>query len=365
MLKDKVTEVFFKLLRSGLWGTPIDEKSTFSLTDEEWESLFVMCINQTVEAIVFDALERLDPSFLPPKSLLLKWVVRVEKTVQRNRTMNSVISEQIALFEKSGIRAVLLKGQGLATLYDNPDSRTCGDIDWYFSNPQEYNRAYQLIKDMQIDICKTAGYSACYMWKGIEIDHHQRIFDIYNPFCKSYLKELERNECKNSIHVRDKDSTWLLPAPVLNILQVNTHILKHQLSFGIGLRQLCDAARLYYVHHHYLDGAYLKKIYTKVGIIRWIYLLHDILHRYIGLPKDFLPFDTLPGYQADWMVADMLRSGNFGFHDNKVPANNDQLTMRKGTTKRIAGNFFKYLQYAPMEAISFPLVQLYSGWRIK
>ncbi|MFE7085348.1 nucleotidyltransferase family protein [Sphingobacterium spiritivorum] len=365
MIKDKVTAVFFKLLRSGLWNTPIDENNSLLLSDEEWEALFVLCVNQTVEAIVFDALERLNPSFLPPKHILLKWVVRVEKIVQRNMVMNSVINEQIALFEKSGIHAVLLKGQGLATLYENPDSRTCGDIDWYFSNEKEYTIACKLIRDMQLEISQTAGYSACYVWKGIETDHHQRIFDIYNPFCRSFLKKLEKNEYKNNIHVRAKDSTWTLPAPVLNILQVNTHILKHQLSFGIGLRQLCDAARLYYVHHHYLDGAYLKKVYTKVGIIRWIYLLHDILHRYIGLPKDYLPFDTLPGYPADWMMTDMLRSGNFGFHDHKFRTDNDQQTFRKSKTQKIAGNFFKYLRYAPMEAISFPLVQLYSGWRIK
>ncbi|EEI93410.1 hypothetical protein HMPREF0765_0986 [Sphingobacterium spiritivorum ATCC 33300] len=365
MIKNKVTEVFFKLLRSGLWSTPVDQDNAFSLSNEEWEELFVLCVNQTVEAIVFDAFEHLNSSFLPPKEVLIKWVVRVEKTKQRNTVMNSVINEQLALFQKSGIQAILLKGQGLATLYDNPDSRTCGDIDWYFSNEEEYNMACQLVQNMQIEIYKTAGYSTCYVWKGIETDHHQRIFDIYNPFCRSYLKELENKESRNNIHVRAKDSTWTLPAPVLNILQVNSHILKHQLSFGIGLRQLCDAARLYYVHHHYLDGVYLKKVYTKVGIIRWIYLLHDILHRYIGLPKDYLPFDTSPKYPADWMMADMLRSGNFGFHDHKFQTDNDQQTFRKSKTQRIAGNFFKYVQYAPIEAISFPLVQLYSGWRVR
>ncbi|MGJ1196361.1 nucleotidyltransferase domain-containing protein [Sphingobacterium spiritivorum] len=365
MIKDKLTEAFFTLLRSGLWGTPIDQSSCFPLSEEQWEALFVTCINQTVEGIVFDAVQHLDASFLPPKSILIRWVVRIEKTEQRNNMMNTVINEQIALFEASGIQAVLLKGQGLATLYENPDSRICGDIDWYFPNEQEYHKAYKLIQDMGIDIYRTAGYSACYIWKGIEVDHHQRLFDLCNPFCRSYLKKLERTESRNSIHVRMQHSTWLLPAPVLNILQVNMHILKHQLSFGIGIRQLCDAARLYYVHHHYLDGAYLKKIYTKVDIIRWIYLLHDILHRYIGIPDNFLPFETKIKDPADWMMTDILNSGNFGFHDSRYQADNRRSAVRTDSSKRVIRNLLKYVQYAPMEAISFPLVQLYSGWRQK
>jgi hypothetical protein len=42
------------------------------------------------------------------------------------------------------------------------------------------------------------------------------------------------------------------------MLQVNAHILKHLLSFGIGIRQLCDAARLYKTYHNQVDGNVLK-----------------------------------------------------------------------------------------------------------
>ncbi|WP_293916026.1 MULTISPECIES: nucleotidyltransferase family protein [unclassified Sphingobacterium] len=365
MIKDRVTNAFFTLLRSGLWNTSIDQDTSFPLSDQEWEVLYTMSVNQTVEGIVLDALQHLDAAFHPPKTILLRWVVRVEKAAQHNKMMNAAVSEQFALFEKSDIEVVLLKGQGLSTLYENPDSRISGDIDWYFPNQNDYIRANQLIADMEIVISQTAGYSACYLWKGVEIDHHQHIFDIHNPFCKSYLKKLEKSEFRNSIHVRMDDRIWLMPAPVLNILQVNTHILKHQLSFGIGIRQLCDAARIYYVHHHYLDGTYLKKIYSKVGIIKWIYLLHDILHRYIGLPQDFLPFDTKLKRSADWMMQDILQSGNFGFHDSRYQPDSSTSATRTDTRKQVTGNLIKYVGYAPMEAIFFPLVQLYSGWRAK
>ncbi|KAF5302659.1 hypothetical protein FQR65_LT19085 [Abscondita terminalis] len=82
-LVKQLQTVFFKLLRSGLWNTPIDENDSLLLSDEEWEALFVLCVNQTVEAIVFDALERLNPSFLPPKHILLKWVDMVPDSAYR------------------------------------------------------------------------------------------------------------------------------------------------------------------------------------------------------------------------------------------------------------------------------------------
>lgn len=143
------------------------------------------------------------------------------------------------------------------------------------------------------------------------------------------------------------------------MLQVNAHILKHLLSFGIGIRQLCDAARLYKTYHNEVEGTVLKVVYTKLKIIKWIELLHEVLVKYIGLSKENLPFPLERNQSADWMMEEIWKSGNFGFHDERYQQENSG--KREGTKRRLWSSFIKYVPYAPMEALSFPLVHFYSG----
>jgi hypothetical protein len=287
--------------------------------------------------------------------------VRVEKIEQRNNWMNKIIAEQCAFFErKGGLQPLLLKGQGLALCYPDPSRRICGDIDWYFPTKDAYRKAFRDIADMGVNIRSTAGYSAYYQWKGCGVDHHQKLFDIHNPFCRSYLRDLEQQEEKRSSHTSLSGAELLLPAPLIQVLQTSTHILKHLLSFGIGIRQLCDVARVYTTYQKQIDGTYLEAIYTKLKIIKWVDLLHDLLVRYIGLPTRDLPFSIRKEQGADWMMEEILRSGNFGFHDERYQKE-QQHQGREKSTQRIWNNLMKYFPYAPMEALSFPWVHFYSG----
>ncbi|CDT33782.1 conserved hypothetical protein [Sphingobacterium sp. PM2-P1-29] len=147
----------------------------------------------------------------------------------------------------------------------------------------------------------------------------------------------------------------------MQLLQVNAHILKHLISFGIGLRQLCDSARLYYTVVSQIDPDTLKKIYQGAGILGWTHLLHIILVKNLGLPKDKVPFPYPEGWNADWMMDEIWYSGNFGFHDERFKNGKiSPFSIRPDGTHRIWKSLRNYFKYAPQEILFFPFVRTYS-----
>lgn len=362
MFMDKVRMAFLRLLRAGLWSEPLDVSGCFPLSDTEWRKVYALAIAQTVEGVLYDAVEKMESALLPPRALSIQWLVRVTKIEQRSRLMNQLLERQVARFDGLDNLVFLLKGQGLAAYYINPLRRVCGDIDWYFSSFDDFRAINKRLQSEAGGLELVAGKSAFYMEETFEVDHHARLIDLHSPFIQGFLKKLEAEEFKNRRLLQlDAVACWTL-SPMLNILQVVTHILKHLLSFGIGIRQLCDVARLYYVLADQLDGQRLQFVYRKLGIAPWVDLLHDLLVRHVGLPVDKLPYKLAPVKDSDWMLMDILDAGNFGFHDQRYNRENDDKTsVRKNSFKRVSMSLWRYAPYAPMEALSFPFVQLYSG----
>ncbi|MBL1407278.1 nucleotidyltransferase domain-containing protein [Sphingobacterium faecale] len=356
---ERVYTVFFSLLQSGLWSKPIASTDKLPLSPAEWQSLYELSKAQTVEGLVFDAIEQLDVRLLPPTDLWMKWLVRVTKIEQHNRIMNQGLGEQIVIFERLGVEPVLLKGQGVAVHYNAPLRRTCGDIDWYFSTKEQYEKANDWVIQQGGDIKYVPGRSMCYHYKGLEIDHHSNLIDLYNPFVKPFLQKLIAVERAKDESIDIMGHICRTLSPLLNIIQVVSHVLKHLLSFGLGLRQLCDVARLYYVHRKEIEGTYLRDIYRQLGIERWVVLMHDLLVRYLGLERHFLPYPINGNEKADWMMEDILRAGNFGFFDKQY-SDEVRTGERKNAFLRVSRNLWKYGRYVPIESFFFPLVQVYT-----
>jgi len=360
-MSDKLRNVFFQLLRIGLWGEG-QLSSAQSITAEDWNIIRKYANNHTVEGIIYDSFPFLEEQQLPPQVLRLKWAVRMDQIERYNEKMNQVIAEQFDLFSDYGIQPILQKGQGVASYYRIPNHRISGDIDWCFE-ADGYKKARNFLKNNHPTFQDTAGFSLDYNWKGIHIEHHKRTFDFRSPLKKNYLKKLLLDYKDKKKIVLINDVSVPLLAPELQLLQVNIHILKHLITYGIGLRQFCDSARLYYTVSSQIDPLALEHIYQKTGILKWIHLLHRILVEYLGLPKNSLPFAYPEKLDAEWMLDEVWSSGNFGFHDTRYEDGKKSSNFtRPDSPKRLWQNFKRYVKYAPQEAISFPIVHTYSKY---
>lgn len=355
MENTKIKAAFFFLLRSGLWGKNEKESAEhfFPLTDMEWSALYRRAVEQTVEGLLYDGILLLEKEHLPPRHLQIKWSVRIDRIERDHLRTNALIAEQHAFFAKRHLFPLLLKGQGVAACYRIPEHRICGDIDWYFDDKRPFTLAWLHLVKRGIPMVRGGGY--VFLWEGCEMDLHERLFDLYNPFCGSLLKQCRADFPDTTLFIGGQDVTVL--APQVQIIQVTAHILKHSLAFGIGLRQFCDLASLYHTYQSVLDEKRLERLYSRLGLANWIAAVHQFLINDLGLAAEDLPFPIRATPRGLAMVDEVWNSGNFGFYDERYMQDRDgQFFARKNKNTGLLRRMIRYFPYAPKEAFWFPVI---------
>ena len=139
-MRDNTIEVFFALVRAGLWSDGNQEIRIDGTTD--WNEVYELAQEQSVLGLVLAGLEHSD--IKPPKELLLQWIGEVQVLEQRNKAMNVYIAKLIEEMRSDGIYTLLVKGQGLAQCYNRPNWRSSGDVDLLLSK-DNYEKAKEFI----------------------------------------------------------------------------------------------------------------------------------------------------------------------------------------------------------------------------
>lgn len=352
--------VLLKILRAGLWESRPDNFAGLPLTGEEWENVFILARQQAVTGLTFRGLQYLPDNLLPSEDLLMRWIAETDAIERKNKKMNVVLEELYTFFCRMGLNPVLQKGQGTARFYDYPLLRQCGDIDFYFNNCSAWNAALMYIRRQGIPLQKQGDGSVVYQWKGINIEHHQQLFDLYNPFQQGIVNSLEEQKGYMSFTLSARsDVPVTVPSPFLELLLHNLHILKHTLGRGIGLRQLCDMARACYQLRKKVDALEMEAVCRKLGLDKWGTLLHAFLTEQLGLSEAYLPYPAIASTAQP--LADVVwRGGNFGQYNIKLNHHIDGWQHKWQTVRSFGSNVRFAFHYAPKEALGF-FVQLMKG----
>lgn len=356
MHRNNVMGAFFFLLKSGLWGPQDKEFCFFPLTESAWTALYKHAKEQTVTGILYDGIQLLAKENLPPTPLRIKWIVEIDQIERSNASLNKRIDEQYVFFSKHGLNPVLLKGQAIAASYPLPLHRVSGDVDWYFDSREQFEFA-SLELNRSGAAVKAKNDSTVYLWGDCEMDLHNRLFDLYNPFSKHVLTRLRADFPDITLAICTHDIQVL--APCVQLVQATAHILKHCFAFGIGFRQFCDLACLYHKYQNEINGSYLCDLYQKLGLTSWIATVHQMLTTYVGLSASLLPFALQRRVSVDPILNDIWQGGNFGFHDSRyVEQEAGWGFRRKNRSKMLIERMLRYFPYAPREAICFPIAHL-------
>lgn len=316
MMLSSEHRALFSLLRAGLWEREPDDLSPFPLTDAGWWNVYRMAVRQTVAGIVYRGLHHLPDTLLPGDDLMIRWVAQAERIEQKNKQMNAVVNRLYGRMDHYGLHPVLLKGQGIAAFYEHPLLRECGDIDLYFSLKKEIRKAAEIMSQTGCRLEGLPDGSDCYRWQGVEIEHHVRLFDFSNPWLKGCLSTLVAkygfiDQPLTGNPSTESPVTVSVPSPLLNLLLLNAHLLKHIIGHGVGLRQFCDMARAY----HNLQGCYapeeLKAVYKRTGLMKWSVQLHTFLTEHLGLHRAELPFMDMDVCTSPELLHIVLEGGEF------------------------------------------------------
>ena len=314
MKEEKLHLALGCLLKAGLWDCLNWPEDVFPLNEREWEALYRMACKQTVQGVVFEGIRKLPEVWCPPRKVLAIWILAVEQLSQENVRVEKRMLEQACWWKQKGLTALVLKGQGIAAMYPIPERRVSGDIDWYFPNSQEWRVPIRMAEEKGCSIETDSDGDIHYTWRDTLVEHHRCWENLSNPFQKRCLKDLEKSEG----YIDWKDVKILAPIP--NLLQLNTHILKHALVLGVGLRQLCDLAVAYRYYAGSYDTEKLKLHLKRLGLLKWTVLLHTVLVEVIGMPPQYLPFPLEKRLAVEPLVRQIWKDGNFGMHRDQQEA---------------------------------------------
>lgn len=282
------------LVRAGLWETTPDDPEALRLDDAGWMAVLDEARAQTVVGLVWRGLSHVgDNAFLPGMQVRCLWAIAVDECETVYEKMVSVAGNLFAALESDGLHPVLLKGIASAEMYEHPELRQSGDID-IFLDADEYARAAR-----RDSVAESDG-GLWYSFEGVKVEHHASLLDVSAPNKKKLIECLAR-DCgwgKTNGGLRTT-------APLVTLLLLDSHAMKHAVGRGVGLRQCCDFARARKVLGY--DRAIFLECCAKLGIGRWNSVFESMCDSWLG------PVATgAASPLAESLLERVLEGGNFG-----------------------------------------------------
>lgn len=348
-------DLFLKLYRSGVWGIPLRQDS-FMDNKIDWEGILRLAKQQTVIGCLADGMSGLPESIIPQNVYmpLLNWIVGIQRN---NARMNAILPGIFAELQTLGIRAWLLKGQGVGMNYIYPRSRQPGDIDVFILGRADFRKANeQLRARLQIaeEYSETHLHSA-YIDNGILIELHGAIVGHVNHktnlrlsgWCRQWANEFD----DRSIMIGSGEVT--LPPANFDALFIFVHLVRHYFGGGIGLRQVTDWMRFLYVMKDQIDQDRLYKDIKYLGLNKVWSVFGTMAVDLLGCPREVMPlYNERYGKEGHRILRYILDSGNFGQFDKRAQSNSKFYLLRR--FKAFTGHLqmkFRNLLMFPEESV--------------
>ena len=338
-------DMVLQLIRIALCNA---EKLSKKLSDSDWDEVYSYACKQAVTGICFAGIQRLPKEQIPYKHLLMKWFGQTEHI----RIMNSRVDQQTAkvwsILYDAGFNAAILKGQGIATLYGELSTyRTTGDIDvWVSGGFDVVNKFVQ-----ETIPTKDLAYHRFHygMFQDTEVELHFRPTLMRNllddvrlqKWCKSFEQE--------TFVMTDKG--FMMPPLTFNRVFILTHIYRHFLFEGIGMRQLID---YYFVlKSEVLDAkakTELMSLFKSFRLTRFVQAIMWIMQSAFGLEDNYL-LCTPNVKEGQFVLSEVLQTGNFGHNETRYQG--------FSTFNRMSVHGLHLISHYPSEVLWTPVWLLY------
>ncbi len=288
---DITTRNFFRLLRAGAFA---DEVEIEPMSAWKWKQLYQRSVLHHVAALVFDGICRCQDQFFLqlPDGLYDAW----EKTTQQAEQENMhTITHLTQLFDTLGsmqLRPILLKGQSLATLYEQPMHRMPGDIDIFFPFDTQGQKADLWALEHGENVSQTDKKQLSYVWNGITVEHHHRMQRLTNKLLEHLLQGIIEKE------MRETPATYTIinnarietVSPTMTLLLILLRIARYILNDGVSLKQVVDLGIFLRKQGDRADFVKLQGWLEKLKMERIAQVAGALLTQLLGFDEDEVPF---------------------------------------------------------------------------
>lgn len=354
---------YLELLRAGLWNKPADQ-SLFQ-GEVDWKAILRTSHQQTTNIIVADGIDTLPASLCPPKPRIFKLAIKRTENTLMHQLLNKTINQVVQALNAEGIPSVLLKGQGVAQNYRNPESRMCGDIDLYVGR-ENFLKAYDILGTIEgIKMPETSECSSHILAElgEVVIELHHKTCVLYGRKTDTSWQEWTRANLDSKMRTGQLPAYYNngelieIPDPTYNALYILMHAVRHLISEGIGFRHVSDWTMFLYCHHDKVDRELLAQKLQEYRMEAVWKEFAVLVHTHLGLPKEYIPlYPAAHASRTDILASHIFDSGNFGRSSDKKRSHD------KSYVKRKWRNFcFQTSRLIKIFSL-FPLITISHGW---
>ncbi|MDE7397624.1 MAG: nucleotidyltransferase family protein [Muribaculum sp.] len=351
-----------------MYGTPIPESELPEAID--WKAVVALAKKHVVLGIIIDSIQFLPEHLRPSGEISAKMSRFALGLIQANMVMDKTAARLVAFFRQHGIDGVLLKGQGVARYYREPQMRQSGDIDFYVGKTA-YPKAVELCRQNLTDDkneCDECEKHFGFNMGGVPVELHRLAARIYSPFRNKRFQEwvvesLERSPSRRTLTVADTHIT--LPPLDFDAIFIFYHAWCHYIKGGIGLRQLCDWAMIFHSHSSDIDTARLVGNIHRFGLSKGWKLFACIAVNHLGVPEDKMPlYDLSYSAKSEKILEEIISGGNFGYYSEasaRTPVLKYGILYGLYKIRPVTGYFFSLFPLIPVEATFLYFNRLYNG----
>ena len=219
------------------------------------------------------------------------------------------------IFDDAKIPYALLKGTVLSALYPKPEYRRFGDVDLLVNDKKEFLRAVTILKAH--DFRQVPSGSNHHFEFELTRHGHTYILELHQSI--TYIND--------NIALYDKINALFDNIPLdqplsatLEALYLLLHMLKHLLSFGFGIKLLCDWIVYLEAHTPDIDNAQFQQILNSLDLSRFAISITAFCKEYLGLNAcpDCLSYKFASSSTKDileLLAEDIFTGGEYGYSD--------------------------------------------------
>lgn len=357
---NETIRLFFALIRCGIGK---DDRLPATPSKEQWDDLFDIACKQTLQGIAYAGIEKLPKEQRPNSELLIKWYHITLNIRKKNKELTRASIKVSEKFEKEGFRNCILKGQGIAQYYPDPELRLPGDIDIWLEGGCD--KVIEYVKSIIPDSKPTYHHVDFNVINGIDIEVHYRPTWMYNPFNNRSLQRFfaERSDTEFIHTTKTNEGRLHIPTATFNMVFIPVHIFRHLFDEGIGMRQILDYYFVMQQKEWQSERATCINALWEAGVLRFTKALMYVMQQMFALDEEQMIVDPDERY-GRLLMREILLSGNFGKQDARFKS-----AQRGYNTQHLKNQLrrsFILIGHYPSETIWNPLFKIWHTlWRKK
>lgn len=339
---NKTTLLLLKILRMELWNEK--DMPNCDINSKEYHSLMDLATKQAVTGIVAQSItdKKLNIKLSPEDAV--KTLMQFQHIQQLNVLINAELIALAELFNKHNIKFIVFKGQTNAINYPHPLSRIPGDIDFYV--PQEdLDKAISILKKEWNANIENNGslHHLEFTHNRVLFEMHFAVLGFYSSRQKEVFEKIALSRPVSFVEINGHNIPTF--EPLINIVYTFAHLWYHLLELGVGLRQMCDLAKLIEIAFPENDGnneekaGKLAEIINEIGFYKAFCAIEEVLQNHLGLKYIPIKPKINPIYSQSIMNR-IMRYGNFGHFGRK--GNRTQLRFYIYLTLERTWTFIKF-----------------------